>query len=835
MKILKLSTVLLLFLIMSNSTVITGGLSNRDNPSTEIRTELRKLMEKVQNLPMSAISSGVPLKGANLIFANPHNHEKFGKPVYLGQTLKYLRSLHLLGTRVIHVDVGYPVTRSETALRFYTEVISEAKKLGMLVHVEYEVIGGEIVSLEELEEVLIDDSILLVNRLKPDMYTIIAEPTTTNSRLGLNLSPDAWSYIVNSVASSLKNLYPDVKIGAGGLPKEMSYIVKFIDIEELDYIDLHWYNITERNLDTLLKISDLARYKGKEVLLGETWCHYPYSTPPKNRYTDILQMWEPVDAEFLELVYYLASAKGFISYEMFFTNYFFTYLDREVLKEVSGEKELLDEVLSRTYSAVSHSKLTASGKLFKILPSPETCSNFKDDDGDGLSDSDDPDCWLREPIFEMGHGYEKVLTFKEQEEMLPVLKEMGIKVIYLTPIWDFKPGTSLRRYYILDYYKLDPRKCERDCSEELRSFVYTAHRLGMKVLLDLVTAHTGPGRYIYENHPDWILRDIYGKPVLCWPHLEWGYAVDRAKLEVIEHFTQIAKYYVQSYGIDGWRIDAPATHYCTEEIPNCTQPVEGEHTSLKLLESLRESLPPSKGIYLENYSLGRIYYTVHLVGKNFHVRVPSCWEVKPYLERYGEASYSYAFREYIIPRLFKGELSSEGFVKFFKLEPNPYFRSRSRFLVTHDLDSKVFSSHPNLHKLGVVLICTVPGTPHIFHTEIFPTGKLTPIDKEIYGLYKKLLKLREGHPALKFGNIENVLLRGDKAIAYQRIWHDDVITVLINFSSKDNTIEVDLRALGSKCALDVLSGSKICSDNTVARITLKPLKAVVLIPVSHLP
>ncbi len=158
---------------------------------------------------------------------------------------------------------------------------------------------------------------------------------------------------------------------------------------------------------------------------------------------------------------------------------------------------------------------------------------------------------------------------------------------YLTPIWKYKPGTPLNRYYILDYYELDPAK---GTEEDFKHFVETAH--------------TGPDRYIYENHRDWILRDKYGNLVYCWPNKQWGYAVDRANPEVIEYFTEIAKYYVDEFGIDGWRMDAIGTQHCNESISDCPQPVEGERHSKYLLESIKSALEEDKSLHLEWSYLG---------------------------------------------------------------------------------------------------------------------------------------------------------------------------------------------------------------------------------------
>jgi len=405
--------------------------------------------------------------------------------------------------------------------------------------------------------------------------------------------------------------------------------------------------------------------------------------------------------------------------------------------------------------------------------------------------------WINEPLFEMIQLSKKgTLTFKEQEKMLPLLAEMGIKTIYLTPIWEMceNPG-ELRRYCIKDYYKIDP---EKGTEEDLKEFVEKAHSYGMKVILDLVTAHTSPGRYIYENHKDWILKDKYGRLVLCWPHKHWGYAVDRKNPKVIEHFTKIAKYYVDKFGIDGWRVDAIGTMYCNESIPTCPQPVKGEHHSKDLLKSIKSALGKDKALYLEWCYLGRLYLFEAGVEEKGGCPYPNpipCSLALPELNEYADASYSYEFGKCFMKKILAGKITSQDFVEFFKKECLYYGKPRGRFLMTHDFGYQFYEKNPELHKLGAVLITTIPGFPHIYHREIFPEGDISSINQEMFNFYKKLLKIRERHKALKYGSISNVWKSGDNVIAYLRKYEDEKVIVMVNLLDRKATSYLDLSFL----------------------------------------
>ena len=440
--------------------------------------------------------------------------------------------------------------------------------------------------------------------------------------------------------------------------------------------------------------------------------------------------------------------------------------------------------------------------------------------------------WINEPLFEMIQLSKKgTLTFEEQEKMIPLLAEMGIKTVYLTPIWEMcENPRGLKRYCIKDYYEIDPGK---GTEKDLKEFVEKAHDYGIKVILDLVTAHTGPGRYIYENHKDWILKDKYGRLALCWPHKHWGYAVDRRNPEVIKHFTEIAKYYVDEFGIDGWRVDAIGTTYCNENIPNCPQPVEGEHHSKDLLKSIKSALGKDKALYLEWCYLGRLYLFEAGVEEEEGCPHPNpipCSMALPELNEYADACYSYEFGKCFMKKVLTGKITSEDFVEFFKKECLYYKKPRGRFLMTHDFGYHFYEENPELHKLGAVLITTIPGFPHIYHREIFPEGDAKSINQEMFNLYKKLLRIRKEYRAIKEGEIENVWKGGDNVIAYLRKYEDEKVVVVVNFRNRSVKAFLKIPFEKGEVLYDLLNNQRfLIDDPDNFAITLAPYEARILV------
>lgn len=146
-------------------------------------------------------------------------------------------------------------------------------------------------------------------------------------------------------------------------------------------------------------------------------------------------------------------------------------------------------------------------------------------------------------------------TFKAAEDHLPRLKEQGVDIVWMMPLYPIgekgRKGTLGSYYAIRDYCATNP---EFGTLEDLDSFVAKAHELGMKVILDWVANHTSPDHaWVTEKPADWYYRDEAGNTVIEY---DW---TDIAKLNygcegVREAMLDAMRFWV-ARGVDGFRCD----------------------------------------------------------------------------------------------------------------------------------------------------------------------------------------------------------------------------------------------------------------------------------------
>jgi glycosidase len=147
-------------------------------------------------------------------------------------------------------------------------------------------------------------------------------------------------------------------------------------------------------------------------------------------------------------------------------------------------------------------------------------------------------------------------TLAAAEKRLPDLKDMGVNLIYLMPIHPTgkvnRKGSLGSPYSIADYYAIDPAL---GTEADLKSFVDTAHGLGMKVIMDLVANHTAWDSVLAKEHPDWFKHDASGNFVPPMPDWTDVIQIDHSKPGVLQYFTDMTTHYMQADGIDGFRAD----------------------------------------------------------------------------------------------------------------------------------------------------------------------------------------------------------------------------------------------------------------------------------------
>ena len=171
-------------------------------------------------------------------------------------------------------------------------------------------------------------------------------------------------------------------------------------------------------------------------------------------------------------------------------------------------------------------------------------------------------------------------TFNEFTKDIPQLKELGVKVIWLMPVY---PISSVKRkaadgrfaeeiedpkerekilgsyYAISDYTGINP---EFGTLEDFQELVKTAHGNGMYVILDWVANHTGWDHVWIEEHPEFYTKNENGEiidPINPDTGESWGWT-DVADLNYDNKalWTEMRKdmrYWVEEQNIDGFRCD----------------------------------------------------------------------------------------------------------------------------------------------------------------------------------------------------------------------------------------------------------------------------------------
>ena len=156
-------------------------------------------------------------------------------------------------------------------------------------------------------------------------------------------------------------------------------------------------------------------------------------------------------------------------------------------------------------------------------------------------------------------------TLKAAEGKLPYLKDLGVTIAYLVPVmkmdesmdksfWSPRQirsgfGNPKNQYRIADYFHVDE---EYGTDQDLKDFCVAAHKLGLKVLFDLVYLHCGPTAPFLKEHPDftwWNKDGTVKKGPWRFPKLNF------ANPEVRRYFDANVRCLLTEFGADGFRCD----------------------------------------------------------------------------------------------------------------------------------------------------------------------------------------------------------------------------------------------------------------------------------------
>jgi glycosidase len=142
---------------------------------------------------------------------------------------------------------------------------------------------------------------------------------------------------------------------------------------------------------------------------------------------------------------------------------------------------------------------------------------------------------------------------------LDELKDLGVDILWLMPVHPLgeklKKGTIGSPYCVCDFYAINP---DYGTTNDFRRLIAEAHQRGMKVVMDIVAGHTAWDS-VMMAHPEFYLKDAAGK--IHPPYPDWTDVAELnyANPELRRYMIDMMKYWLQEFGVDGFRCDTAFT------------------------------------------------------------------------------------------------------------------------------------------------------------------------------------------------------------------------------------------------------------------------------------
>ena len=400
--------------------------------------------------------------------------------------------------------------------------------------------------------------------------------------------------------------------------------------------------------------------------------------------------------------------------------------------------------------------------------------------------------------------YSKSGTFKAFTKDIPQLKQLGVKIIWVMPIFpisetkrkatggDFayliedevERNKMLGSYYaVSDFTKVNP---EFGTIDDFRDMIKMAHDNGMYLILDWVPNHTGWDHTWLTTNPEYYTQNEHGEvidPVNPDTGESWGWAdvadlnYDNQKMrdEMIEDML----YWVEEEGIDGFRCDVASAvplDFWEDAIPKLR--------AKKSLFMLAEADEPN---LLKGESLFDMAYG---------------WE-----------------RHHIFNQMAKSDNAVVLWDNVIKTDTDRYEQEDilMNFVTNHDENSwngTIYERMKGASELLTALSFVAPGMPLIYSGQeydldhrllFFEKDQIPHTKKTMWPLLKKLGQLKNSNPALNGGKnaatYKKIDQENSKILAFKREKEGEKVTFLGNFSP--NQEQVTNPSVG---ALDYASG-----------------------------
>lgn len=366
-------------------------------------------------------------------------------------------------------------------------------------------------------------------------------------------------------------------------------------------------------------------------------------------------------------------------------------------------------------------------------------------------------------------------------DKLDYLKELGVNLIYLTPI--FSSSTN-HKYNTRDYYSIDSAFGNIDKAKEL---VNKCHDRGMRIVFDAVFNHSGDDFFAFED----VVKNGEKSRYRDWFYIK-EFPVDKDKVnyltfannistmpkfntnnpEVVQYLLNVAEYWVKEVGIDGWRLDVcdEVDHAFWREFRKTVKKANPE--ALIIGEIMHEASSWLRGDQLDSIMN---YPFKHLSIDFFAKRVINAEE-------------------------FDSGLTDNRVIYMKKINSNMF-----NLIDSHDTARFLTEAEGRIErlKLAAAFQFTYIGMPYIYYgDEVGMTGGNDPDcrrcmiwdeekqNRDLFDFYKTLSKIRKENKALIYGDFKT-LYKDKNVIVFKRSIQGEQIIIILNNSDEHHSLKLD--------------------------------------------
>jgi glycosidase len=332
---------------------------------------------------------------------------------------------------------------------------------------------------------------------------------------------------------------------------------------------------------------------------------------------------------------------------------------------------------------------------------------------------------------------------------------------------------------------------------ELRELVGTAHRLGLKVLFDMVIHGFNPASLVVVARPDLFIKDEAGKPAL---HPTWkSVSTDWAGSAYRQYMADLVRHDVRTYGIDGYRVDAASYKGPAWEAalpypayrPGAAAPELMAH----MLRALREGRP--EGVLLSEV-FGPVFYSVSNLAHDNQTEAPQLLLERMEMGQYTAAQY-------------QEHLASVA-------DALPAGANRVFFARNHDTSWFFHFNGYTPAFLALEAVHALFGIPEVFAGDP-ENGPHPDADPGVYNYYRKLFRLKKEFTEWMHGRLRLRDVRCDNPHVFTGLRSTDTHTglTLVSLSGKAEVAPVFLGAGVSNARRLVLRDALTGESVTVPR------------------